>query len=334
MFTGPRCKLAFPAAAVVVLCLGHARTTHAAVTFRTVALTGDAAPGTDPGVTFKSFRKGVSLNGLGQTVFQAVLQGPGVDSTNANGLWSEGSGALNLVARQGNHAPGTEPGVVFEFLSTATLNDTGHVAFRGSLTGPGIDSANDSGIWWNGTGALAQVARAGGSAPDTGPGVVFTGFGDFAFNNNDSFAFGERITGPGVDDTNNVGIWSGPSDDLRLVVRRGDPAPGFGAGTSFSTVQIAPGMGQAGQVGWTAELVGPEIDSTNNESLWSGLPSSINLVARIGDQAPDIEAGKLFTSLNLPKVNALGEMVFLAGVTTTRGIDAGIWSQAAGRCNW
>ena len=46
------------------------------------------------------------LNDAGQVAFRANLTGSGVDSTNYQGVWSEGSGSLALVARTGSQAPG------------------------------------------------------------------------------------------------------------------------------------------------------------------------------------------------------------------------------------
>ncbi len=110
--------------------------TQAAVTYDTRALTGDAAPGTDPGVVYSGFSTPV-INAAEQTAFRADLTGPGVDLTNDRGIWSEGGGSLALVAREGDAAPGT--GVVFgSLLENPVLNGAGQIAF------------NDGGIWLGG----------------------------------------------------------------------------------------------------------------------------------------------------------------------------------------
>ena len=58
-----------------------------------------------------------------------------------------GSGELALVARTGSQAPGTESGVNFIDLHFPSLNSSGQIAFRANLTGSGVDSSNDKGIW-------------------------------------------------------------------------------------------------------------------------------------------------------------------------------------------
>ena len=94
---------------LVLVGLLFASTAHAAAV-RTVALSGQQAPGTPSGVNYSGFTFPV-LNDAGQTAFNASLSGSGVDSTNEQGIWSEGSGSLALVARNGNQAPGTPSGV-------------------------------------------------------------------------------------------------------------------------------------------------------------------------------------------------------------------------------
>jgi hypothetical protein len=88
-----------------------------AATLRTVAFTGQPVAGTTGGATFESFSshynvgdidpifRGPVLNDAGQTAFRANLVGSGVDSTNNQGVWSEGSGTIALVARTGSQAP-------------------------------------------------------------------------------------------------------------------------------------------------------------------------------------------------------------------------------------
>src|SRR6266850_4766716 len=87
--------------APVLFALGAAPA--AALTIRTVALTGDLAPGTG-GATYDTFGP-VVLDLAGEAAFTATLTlGGAVVATNDLGLWSEGSGALALVERRGSPA--------------------------------------------------------------------------------------------------------------------------------------------------------------------------------------------------------------------------------------
>ena len=130
-------------------------------------------------MNFSSFTGGqFALNNAGQTAFAGLLVGGGVDASNDQGVWSESSGNLALVAREGSHAPGTPSGVNFggEGFSNPVLNDVGQTAFQARLAGSGVDVTNGFGIWSEGTGSLALVARGGDHAPGTPSGVKFESF--------------------------------------------------------------------------------------------------------------------------------------------------------------
>jgi hypothetical protein len=159
--------------------------THAAA-LRTVVLTGQPVPGAASGVTFESIGatyfsgdidrifRGPVLNDAGQTAFRANLAGSGVDSTNNQGVWSEGSGSLALVARTGNQAPGAPSGTNFGLyppgfeLFTPVLNNAGQTAFFGALDDGRL------GLWSEGSGSLAMVAADGVHAPVLPNGVNFS----------------------------------------------------------------------------------------------------------------------------------------------------------------
>lgn len=133
---------------------------HGAVTFRTVALTGQAAPGTavPPGqpANFNNFSTPPVINQAGQVAFIASLTG----TASGNGIWTEGGGAgLRLVARQGVAAPGTT-GTFSQFSNSTVsrsvhIDNAGRVAFLAAATG-------GQGLWSEaGGGSLRRVAQVG-----------------------------------------------------------------------------------------------------------------------------------------------------------------------------
>ncbi len=107
-----------------------------------VARKGDHAPGTPIGVMFGSLGSPV-LNGVGQVVHKSSLIGDGINALNNRGIWRDST----LMVRKGDHAPGTPIGVTFGSLGSPVLNGVGQVAHKSLLTGPGITSSNDTGIW-------------------------------------------------------------------------------------------------------------------------------------------------------------------------------------------
>jgi len=306
-----------------------------------VAREGDAAPGTAAGVNFDSIGFfNPMLNNAGQTAFLSFLTGTGVNVSNDIGFFSESGGTLRLVAREGDAAPGTGVGVFFRNVGNQffnpVLNNAGQTAFRGSLTGYGVFGSNDTGIFSESGGTLGLVAREGDAVPGTGAGVNFGNFGIPSIpvlNNAGQTAFSVGLTGTGVDGTNSTGIFSESGGTLGLVARKGDAAPGTGAGVNFSSFNSAPVLNDAGQTAFFVGLTGTGVDGTNNGGIFSESGGTLGLVAREGDAAPGTASGVNFGSLGLPVLNDAGQTAFLSLLTGT-GVDGtndrGIFSESGG----
>ena len=117
------------------------------------------------GVNIFSFRDLV-LNRAGKIAFTGILAGTSVDTTNDSGIWSEGRGTLGLVAREGDAAAGTGPGVMYDELYLTgipfILNGVGQTAFFSNLTGTGVSFLNDAGIFATDLGGQVHlIAREG-----------------------------------------------------------------------------------------------------------------------------------------------------------------------------
>src|SRR5262245_17135976 len=195
------------------------RVTDAAVIqARAISLSGQRAPGTPEEVVFDDgYAFFPSVFASGQIECVAFLTGPSVSPNNDTGIWSEASGTLALVAREGDAAPGTAPGVVFGEILRHQSSNTGHITLQATLSGPGVNESNDRGVWSNASGKLVLVARTGSPAPGAGEGAVFADFDEALINSSGQIAFIGRLAGSGVDPTNESGIWSEASGTLALV---------------------------------------------------------------------------------------------------------------------
>lgn len=310
---------------------------------------GQQAAGTPDGVhnVLGSFLHTFVMNDAGQVAFQSPLLG----SSSREGIWAQRQGNLELVALTGSQAPGMAVGVNFSRLvdfRQFSLNNLSQTAFWGALTGSGVDTTNNVGLWSEGSGSLALVARKGGQAPGMPDGVVFSGslfvaFTNPALNSAGRTAFAGRVAGAGVDSTNDQGIWSEASGSLALVVRSGTPAPGTPSGVnfkSFSSRLTSPVLNDAGEIAFFAALAGPGVNSTNNLGLWAGASGSLALVARMGDHAPGTEDGVVFghfanvaghtpNDVRHAILNAAGQTAFfspLRGSGINDSNDRGIWA--------
>jgi hypothetical protein len=126
-----------------------------------VAVTGDIAPGTS-----QQFRDGFStaiVNAQGRTAFTAHLNG-----SNPEGIWSEGrTGALELVARDGQQVPGLPAGYTFNGFRDPSINASGRIAFMAEIT-PDC-CGNTWGIWAQDANFNLQlIALAGSSVSGSG----------------------------------------------------------------------------------------------------------------------------------------------------------------------
>jgi hypothetical protein len=308
-----------------------ATTAHAAPSLRTVALSNTQAPGAGAGTLYSSVGVPV-LNNSGEAAFLAAL------SSGQRGVWSEGLGSLELVAREGDPAPGAGAGVTFRNMFVPPLlSDSGRTALYSSLNDPSTFETQD-GIWTHDAGGVNLIARSNMQAPGTPAGILF---GAFQFgspqpslSDNGDVAFRNFVAGPGVTSANDRGIWRQTQGVLELAFRTGGQAPGLPNNVTMTgmlgTVE-APAINDAGDIAFGARLSGPGVNSENNSSLWTLADSLLQLVARSGDGAPGAPAGTTFVGFDQIHpigLNNAGEIIFHATVRFSGGtFGQGIWSE-------
>lgn len=282
-----------------------------------VAREGGQAPGTDPGVNFSGFSGApVVINTSGQTAFEAVLSGTGIDTTNDNAIFSEGGGSgLALVAREGSFAPGTDPGVSFDsFYGAPAFNDSGQLVFGVVLAGTGINGTNDNAIYREGGDSrLELVAREGSPAPGTALGVKFGRLYIPVLNDKGQTAFSAKLT-----DSGNGVFSEGGGGGLALVAREGGQAPGVGPGVSFAGLS-SPALNNNGHTAFEAFLAGAGVNSTNDNAIFSeGAGNGLAMVVREGSPAPGTDPGVTFGDFfGAVVLNGNGHTAFEAGLTGT-----------------
>jgi hypothetical protein len=324
-----------------------------------IALTGQQAPETEPGVTFFNALEpivgtGPRIDGQGSIVFAPFLAGPGLPPTE-QAIYFEQGGTLELVMRNGDPAPGAGPGAIFltnGFFALAPTIAAGRIAFRGVASVPG--SFATGGIWSGPPDDLQLVALANTQAPGL-PAGVNLGIAGFVFNTSGHTLMGSFLSGSGVNTNNDESLWSDRGGSLSLVVREGDPAPGtdgavFGAASST----FAPGglrsfnFNAQSRVALYGNIAAPGggIDDFNDEGIWledDGGPGVLALVVREGDAAPGfdsgvhIAAGNGIDCFNGPLINDSGALMFSADMTGLPELEVppltseSLWSTRTGK---
>lgn len=302
--------------------------TQASAAIRIVASSGQAAPNT-AGKFLQLYHSGDGpappvINNSGRVAFAATLEvAAGVTSLDDTGVWSDGSGAMTLVGREGFTAPTGPAGALYRRLANPALNDTGALAFGGAMREgvAGVTVDDNGGVWSNGGGATALVAREGTQAVGTAAGVEFATLIDPTLNNSGQSAFRATLSGAGVTTANDDGVWSQKLGLLGLIARAGNVAPGTPAGINFASFTAGlPSINDAGNVSFRALVAGAGVTTANDTGLWVERSGSVALVAREGNQAAGLEAGTTYGSFSEPVLNSAGQTAFVA--TLVGGVNA------------
>jgi hypothetical protein len=227
----------------------------------------DPAPGTS--TQYSNFG-GYSSNNQGRVAFVSGLMDVNGGGTQAAGMWRDGAGGVQLIARHGDAAPGTAAQFEeFTFGQQTLLDGAGRATFAAFLMGAGVDGTNQAGIWSErGGNGLELVLRAGsGLAPGTS--ARFRHFSDVVQNESSEIAFYGRVSGE-MAFTDSAGIWSeGPGGVLGLVAQLGTASPG--ASFPFSDIDgqtLAKNL--PGQVAFLAEVSRDATPrATRYEGVWA-----------------------------------------------------------------
>lgn len=293
-----------------------------------VAISGQQAPGMPAGTTISGVGSAEFLfNDAGQTAFTAVLDSE--EGVSGVGIWSEGSGSLTLVAKEGNPAPGVSGGN-YRTLHGQMLNGNGEIAFSSLLDSPPIAiSTLDAAAWVSTNGTLSLAARAGTPATGMSGGMVLSYPAITGFNNAGQFVLS---AGTFISDeegwfvSGSQGLWTNRSGDLALLVQRGDTAPGT-EGEKFARIG-GGAINSEGQIVFACSL---ESETGNFEDerwgIWTEGPSGFELVALEGEPVPGAPSGVVYQGLRQVAINGSGDIIFGASFGTP---ESWPWEHSSG----
>ena len=207
-----------------------------------LAAAGDPASDVEAGAAFSGVTVSLQMNSVGVVIIQGGLSGPGITSDNNYGIWMGRPGALQLVARRGDESPGL-PSTLRLAIGAAspTISDNGRVAFRSSLMGGDVTSANDYSVWTGSPGSLHMIAREGDPAPQTSPGTLYSFVENPTVSPSGRVTFLGTLIGPDVTSANSVGLWQYTPQDgiVHLLAHTGDPVE-ISSGVFHTIQSIAP----------------------------------------------------------------------------------------------
>jgi hypothetical protein len=294
-----------------------------------VAITGQPVPGMADGARFTHFSSGLpQITDDGLLVFQAFAAESEDSLLGTESIWRQRTdGGFDKIVSAGDPAPGVMGGIFWAF-ENFNINGNGRTAFQAGAEIPGVGYQN--GIWIAAeNGDISSVALKSQSAPGI-PSGAFASFlsvdRPFVIDNAGNIAFTASLMGPGIDESNDTGLWRMHPDGLvELVAWENAPAPGGGNFGTFnddsprvsnSTIT----MNGLGQVAFT----------TDDRAIWAEDSSGqLQLIARTGqeidfDPGPGVDIRTISSVYMLNTSNGQdglarpfndnGDLVFLVGL--------------------
>jgi hypothetical protein len=139
-------------------------------------------------------------------------------------------------------------------------------------------------------------------------------------------SFWDELNGEGVGTANSIGIFRGSSiGTLTQIVRGAQAAPDGTNSFDNNSFDLSgvPVLNHAGQVAFTAALVGPGIGTTNHSGIFrgDGTAGSLTQIVREGQPAPDGNGlfGDAGSFLSPASFNNSGQVAFYGTLTGTSG---------------
>jgi len=294
---------------LLAFCVAH--NAVAEVSFRAVAVSGDAAVGFGGDAKFSQFSC-LSLACDGRVAFSGQALGTGITIANSGGVWAGLPGSLNLMARAGNPAPGMPTGVTFQLFNGVNIDCYQNMAFSSSLQGPGISPDSNGGLWIAGVEAGQIPIPAALIIPDSNhlAGAAIVGktvssgcSGEALIHNTNVFACGVDLSGSGITGNNENAIIEGAYDNWSIAVQTGNPAPGSG-GNFSGLVTDQKALSPDGTLAFKS-----------NEGLWLKGSPGLQAIGLTGKAAPASIAGANCTYeflSDLVEINSQDQVAFMA----------------------
>ena len=324
-----------------------------------VAVRSNQVPGLAAGILYltgsgsstDTLPVGYSMNSSGVFAFNSELTGPGLGVTNNRVVMKGHPTNLTIIARSGSAAPGFPAGWVFQgddvgggINGQTYINGSNRLVFIAAANHPSNTSVSTNCIWFHDAQGLRRVVvfdsnfptTGGTPAPDAGTGAQFNQLWFVRCHLNDAgeIAFYALAATPSF--TLTTGIWSGPTNNLHLVIYHDMAAPGIGGGVTISSLDFNRFyLGNTGAVAVVANLAGTGVVTSNNTALYLGSrTNNLQLIARKGMAAPGCPAGVYFSALNNSTVsdpvifgnNRVAFGGILAGTGVTSGNNLGLWA--------
>ncbi len=178
---------------------------------------------------------------------------------------------IRTVAYVGGKAAGISDDATFSHIESVgfhtTISNSGKVAFIGQAFSLQPSPVFARGLWVENDGIMSLVALEGQQAIGAEAGINYKRISIPQLDAVGHVSFMASVMGPGIDNSNNTGIWSDTGAGLELITRRGMQAPGEAEGVLIEQLNFFRTNG-AGQTMVDSRLIGPGIDLDNRYRTW------------------------------------------------------------------
>jgi len=241
--------------------------------------------------------------------------------------------AITAVALSGQQAPGVEPGVSFARLSPPALAADDTVVFFATLTGDGLSTDLDEGLFSYAVGVGSLIVRESDAAPWYAPDTRFVGLSDFAIDTAGIAVLAASVDDPAVVDpatkARALGIFTQVAPGtFAALARIDDQAAGLPEGDLYETLDSAA-VASAGQSFFVGGRPDDGFDS-QPKGLWTDRIGSTTLLLMPGDPAPGTT--DLFAHFEPP--SPVGDGFVIRGSSKPDGSTdraaPGLWRESSG----
>lgn len=292
-----------------------------------VVKSGDPAPGVPAGLSLNLFGLFGNVESDGYMTIRGYLQGPGIFTNNYQVLYRwNSSGSLELIAREGDPAPGFPSGVSLDSSLSPVVNRNRQSLVSGFLRGTSIGPTNDQAAFVSSDTGLQLLIKQS-SLNVTFPGMFYhIQAGDLrsdgrAYSWASMLDLSQGFNGPVI-----VGGYAGSP---LSVVRRSD---GHVEGRSLTSISADFAINDRGNLAYVAQLEDSQFAVIYAQSEHD--PASDRLLAVQGTDAPSTNAqwGRPLQYSDPLYLNENGVLVFqniLEGPTVDASNDGTIWATDA-----
>ena len=179
-------------------------------------------------------------------------------STLLSGIYVEdGAGLARMAAYKGGSVPGiSSTATTFKKFSEPVMAVDGSIGFIGTLTGGGVSTSQDTGVWTDAFGSGMQlVLREGSQVPGLPTGAKLKAVSSISLRNGELLALLTLKLAKGVvtDANDTVLLHMTGADAAIVLLREGRALNGFGTSKIKSFRVLSPAQGSPGHGRWHAE---------------------------------------------------------------------------------